>query len=126
MAAPSQLVGQILGHYRILEQIGAGGMGVVYRAHDERLDRDIALKVLPSGALTDEAARKRFRKEALALSRLNHPNIAMVFDFDTQDDMDFLVIEYIPGSRPPVASAFSHLHFPCRHTLPSSGSRSAR
>jgi serine/threonine protein kinase len=98
MAAPSQLVGQILGHYRILEQIGAGGMGVVYRAHDERLDRDIALKVLPSGALADETARKRFRKEALALSRLNHPNIAMVFDFDTQDGMDFLVTEYIPGT----------------------------
>jgi serine/threonine protein kinase len=98
MAAPSQLVGQILGHYRILEQIGAGGMGVVYRAHDERLDRDIALKVLPSGALADEAARKRFRKEALALSRLNHPNIAMVFDFDTQDGIDFLVTEYIPGT----------------------------
>jgi eukaryotic-like serine/threonine-protein kinase len=98
MAAPSQLVGQILGHYRILEQIGAGGMGVVYRAHDERLDRDVALKVLTPGALADEAARKRFRKEALALSRLNHPNIAMVFDFDTQDDMDFLVIEYIPGT----------------------------
>jgi len=98
MAAPSQLVGQILGHYRILEQIGVGGMGVVYRAHDERLDRDVALKVLTPGALVDEAARKRFRKEALALSRLNHPNIAMVFDFDTQDDMDFLVIEYIPGT----------------------------
>jgi serine/threonine protein kinase/Tfp pilus assembly protein PilF len=98
MAAPTQLVGQILGHYRILEQIGAGGMGVVYRAHDDRLDRDIALKVLPSGALADEAARKRFRKEALALSRLNHPNIAMVFDFDTQDGMDFLVTEYIPGT----------------------------
>ena len=73
-------------------------MGVVYRAHDERLDRDIALKVLPSGALADEAARKRFRKEALALSRLNHPNIAMVFDFDTQDGIDFLVTEYIPGT----------------------------
>jgi eukaryotic-like serine/threonine-protein kinase len=98
MAVPSPLVGQILGHYRIVEQIGGGGMGVVYRAHDERLDRDIALKVLPSGALADEAARKRFRKEALALSRLNHPNIAMVFDFDTQDGMDFLVTEYIPGT----------------------------
>jgi len=95
---PNRLVGQILGHYRILEQIGAGGMGVVYRAHDDRLDRDIALKVLPSGALADEAARKRFRKEALALSRLNHPNIAMVFDFDTQDGIDFLVTEYIPGT----------------------------
>jgi len=86
-----------LSHYRVLEQIGAGGMGVVYRAHDERLDRDVALKVLPPGTLGDAAARKRFRKEALALSRLNHPNIAIVHDFDTQDGIDFLVTEYIPG-----------------------------
>ena len=91
------MVGQTLGHYRILEQIGAGGMGVVYRAHDERLDRDVALKVLPAGALSDEAARKRFRKEAIALSKLNHPNIATIHDFDTQDGTDFLVMEYIPG-----------------------------
>ena len=86
-----------LSHYRIVEEIGAGGMGVVYRAHDERLDRDVALKVLPSGALADEAARRRFRKEALALSKLNHPNIATVFDFDTQEGTDFLVEELIPG-----------------------------
>ncbi len=86
-----------LSHYRILEQIGAGGMGVVYRAHDERLDRDVALKVLPFGALADDSARKRFRKEALALSKLNHPNIATVHDFDTQEETDFLVEELIPG-----------------------------
>ncbi len=86
-----------LSHYRILEQIGAGGMGVVYRAHDQRLDRDVALKVLPSGALENEGARKRFRKEALALSKLNHPNIATVFDFDLEDGTDFLVEELIPG-----------------------------
>jgi eukaryotic-like serine/threonine-protein kinase len=95
MAAASQLVGQILGHYRILEQIGAGGMGVVYRAHDERLDRDIAIKVLPRGTLADEADRKRFRKEALALAKLNHPNIATIHDFDTQDGIDFLVMEFL-------------------------------
>ncbi len=86
-----------LSHYRILEQIGAGGMGVVYRAHDERLDRDVALKVLPAGALADESARKRFHKEALALSKLSHPNIAVVHDFDTQEGTDFLVEELIPG-----------------------------
>ncbi len=86
-----------LSHYRILEQIGAGGMGVVYRAHDQRLDRDVALKVLPAGALVDEAARKRFHKEALALSKLNHPNIAVVHDFDTEEGTDFLVEELIPG-----------------------------
>jgi len=86
-----------LSHYRILEQIGAGGMGVVYRAHDERLDRDVALKVLPSGMLTDSGSRKRFRKEALALSKLNHPNIAIVDDFDSEDGVDFLVEEFIDG-----------------------------
>ena len=91
------MIGQTLGHYRVLEQIGAGGMGLVFRAHDERLERDVALKVLPPGTLTDETARKRFRKEALTLSKLNHPNIETVFDFDTQDGMDFLVMEYIPG-----------------------------
>ncbi len=91
------MIGQTLGHYRVLEQIGAGGMGVVYRAHDERLDRDVALKVLPAGTLADESARKRFRKEALTLSKLNHPNIETVFDFDTQDGVDFLVMELIPG-----------------------------
>src|SRR3984893_11993393 len=97
MAAPSQLVGLMLGHYRIIEQIGAGGMGVVYRAHDEQLDRDVAIKVLPVDTLTDEVARKRFRKEALALAKLNHPNVATVHEFGSQNDTDFLVTEYIPG-----------------------------
>ncbi|MFQ5778951.1 MAG: protein kinase [Terriglobia bacterium] len=91
------MIGQTLGHYRIIEKIGAGGMGEVYRARDERLDRDVAVKVLPAGTLADEAARKRFRKEALALSKLNHPNIQTVHDFDTQDGIDFLVTEYVPG-----------------------------
>jgi serine/threonine-protein kinase len=91
------MIGQTLGHYRILEKIGAGGMGVVYRAHDERLDRDVALKVLPTGALADDAARKRFRKEAFALAKLAHPNIAHIYDFDTQDGMDFLAMECIAG-----------------------------
>jgi len=86
-----------LSHYRILEQIGAGGMGVVFRAHDERLDRDVALKVLPPGIVVEIATRRRFHKEALALSKLNHPNIATVHDFDTQDGTDFLVEELIEG-----------------------------
>ncbi|PYX66161.1 MAG: hypothetical protein DMG74_05515 [Acidobacteria bacterium] len=98
MTAPFQLVGQVLGHYRIIEQIGAGGMGIVYRAHDEQLDRDVALKVLFAGMLADESARKRFRKEALALAKLNHPNIETVFEFGNQDGVDFLVTEYIPGT----------------------------
>jgi eukaryotic-like serine/threonine-protein kinase len=97
-AEPTTMIGQTFGHYRIVEKIGSGGMGEVYRAHDERLDRDVALKVLPAGALTDEAARKRLRKEALNLSKLNHPNIATIHDFDTQDGVDFLVMEYVAGT----------------------------
>lgn len=96
MNAPSQ-VGRTLGHYRIIEAIGAGGMGVVYRGRDARLDRDIALKLLPPDRFSDAAARKRFRNEALLLSQLNHPNIASIYDFDTQDGIDFLVMELIAG-----------------------------
>jgi eukaryotic-like serine/threonine-protein kinase len=91
------MIGQTLGHYRILERVAAGGMGVVYRARDEQLDRDVALKVLPTGTLSDETARKHFRKEAMALAKLNHPNIETVYEFGTQDGMDFLVMEYVPG-----------------------------
>jgi eukaryotic-like serine/threonine-protein kinase len=91
------MLGQTLGHYRIIEQIGAGGMGEVYRAHDEQLDRDVALKVLPVGTLTDEGARRQFRSEALALAKLNHPNIETVYEFNTQDGVDFLAMELIPG-----------------------------
>lgn len=91
------MLNQTLSHYRVLEQIGAGGMGVVYRARDEQLERDVAIKVLSPGLLADEAARKRFRKEALSLARLNHPNIAIVHEFGSQDGTDFLVTEYIPG-----------------------------
>lgn len=91
------MVGQLLGHYRVAEEIGAGGMGVVYRARDEHLERDVALKLLPAAAPADSTARRRFRQEALALSRLNHPNIATVHDFATHEGVDVLVMEYIPG-----------------------------
>src|SRR5580658_1498051 len=97
MEPSSEFIGRTLGHYRIVEQIGAGGMGVVYRAHDEQLDRDVALKVLPAGTLADDAARRQFRKEALALAKLSHPNIATVFEFSSQEGMDFLAMELIPG-----------------------------
>jgi len=91
------MIGQTLGHYRILEKVAAGGMGVVYLARDEQLERDVAVKVLPSGTLSDDAARKHFRKEATALAKLNHPHIETVYDFGTQDGVDFLVMEYVPG-----------------------------
>jgi serine/threonine protein kinase/tetratricopeptide (TPR) repeat protein len=89
--------GTKLGPYEILASIGAGGMGVVYRARDERLERDVAIKVLPLGLLTDGAARKRFRKEALALARLNHTNIATVHDVGEQNGTDYLVMECVAG-----------------------------
>jgi serine/threonine-protein kinase len=91
------MIGHTLGHYRILEKVGAGGMGEVYRAEDLHLCRDVAIKVLPVGVLADDHARKRFRKEAEALSKLNHPNIQTVHDFSTEDGIDFLVSEYVPG-----------------------------
>src|SRR6059036_1305543 len=91
------MIGETLGRYCIFEQIGAGGMGVVYRAHDQRLDRDVALKVLPAGTLANESARQQFRREALALAKLNHPNVAIVYEFDTQEGLDFLVMELISG-----------------------------
>jgi serine/threonine protein kinase len=72
-------------------------MGEVYRARDEKLGRDVALKVLPPGSLANEEAQRRFRKEATALSRLGHPHIATLFDFDAQDGTDFLVMEEVVG-----------------------------
>jgi serine/threonine protein kinase/tetratricopeptide (TPR) repeat protein len=95
--ARDDLIGVEFGHYRILGQVGSGGMGVVYRAYDAHLDREVAIKVLQPGAIFDTHSRKRFRNEAHALSKLNHPNIATVHDFDTHDRFDFLVMEYISG-----------------------------
>jgi eukaryotic-like serine/threonine-protein kinase len=92
------MIGQVLGHYRIVAKIGAGGMGEVYRAHDEQLDRDVALKILPVDALANETARKQFRKEALALAKLNHPNIETVYEFSTANGVDILAMELIPGA----------------------------
>lgn len=92
------MLGKTLGRYQISVKLGAGGMGEVYRAHDERLERDVAIKVLNAAKLEENSSRKRFRKEALVLSKLNHPNIATILDFDTQEGVDFLVMEYIVGT----------------------------
>jgi serine/threonine protein kinase/Tfp pilus assembly protein PilF len=92
---PRSLIGRELSHYRIVAKIGQGGMGEVFLAHDEHLGHNVALKVLPFG--TNERSRHLFRKEAHALSKLNHPNIVTVLDFDTQETLDFLVMEYVPG-----------------------------
>jgi eukaryotic-like serine/threonine-protein kinase len=92
------VIGRSLGHYRLLERIGAGGIGEVYRGRDEHLARDVAIKLLLPGTLADDQARNRFRKEALALSKLNHPHVATVYDFDTEGETDFLVMEYVTGT----------------------------
>ncbi|MGH9586028.1 MAG: protein kinase domain-containing protein [Acidobacteriaceae bacterium] len=89
--------GARLGRYVIIEPLGAGGMGVVYKAHDEKLDRIVAVKVLTSGVLSNEAARNHFRREALALARLNHPHIAALYDVGEQDATDYIVMECVQG-----------------------------
>ena len=94
--------GTVLGRYHLIELLGAGGMGVVYRARDERLQRDVAIKVLPPTVVSDEGARRRFRREALALAKLSHPNIATVYDVGEEADTaaehrEFEVLERIGG-----------------------------
>jgi len=91
------LIGRTLGHYRIIEKIGEGGMGVVYRARDERLDRDVAIKVLPKHLAKDPKRRERFEREGRAVSSLNHPNICTLYDIGQHDGIDFIVMEYIEG-----------------------------
>jgi len=91
------LIGRTLGHYRIVEKIGAGGMGVVYRAHDERLDRDVAIKVLPESVAADPDRQRRFEREAKAVATLSHPNILEIHDFDTEGDVTYTVTELLEG-----------------------------
>jgi eukaryotic-like serine/threonine-protein kinase len=86
-----------LGRYSIVEPLGAGGMGAVYRARDEKLERTVAIKMLAPGVLTGEDARRHFRREALALAKLNHPRIAAVYDVGEQDGADFIVMELVAG-----------------------------
>jgi tetratricopeptide (TPR) repeat protein/predicted Ser/Thr protein kinase len=92
------VTGRTLSHYEILDDLGAGGMGVVYRAHDARLDRDVAIKVLPTDRPLSENARKRFQREALAASALNHPNIITIYEVGSEGDTDFIVMEYVRGA----------------------------
>ncbi|HUA96755.1 MAG TPA: serine/threonine-protein kinase, partial [Terracidiphilus sp.] len=90
-------VGSRLGRYLLLEPLGAGGMGIVYRARDEKLERIVAVKILNRGLLTSEAVRAHFRREALALARLNHPGIAALYDVGEQDGTDYIVMECVQG-----------------------------
>jgi serine/threonine protein kinase/tetratricopeptide (TPR) repeat protein len=94
---PTALTGRTLGRYQVQERVGAGGMGVVYRAQDTRLGRTVALKVLPPGLTADAERRNRFAREAKAASALNHPNIITIFDIDRVEGVDLIAMEYILG-----------------------------
>ena len=91
------LIGRTIGHYEIIEKIGEGGMGAVYRARDIRLDRSVALKMLPGEAVANSERKRRFALEARAASALNHPNIITIYDIDVADGVDFIAMEYVAG-----------------------------
>ena len=91
------MIGRRLSHYEVFEALGAGGMGVVYRAHDTRLDRDVAIKVLPADRPRSPRARLRFKREATAASHLNHPNIITIYEIGAEGGTEYIVMEYVRG-----------------------------
>ena len=91
------MVGKTISHYQVFGKLGEGGMGVVYKARDIRLDRSVAIKVLLTEKMSDPDRKRRFIQEAKAASALNHPNIITIYDIDQADGMDFIAMEYVPG-----------------------------
>ena len=91
------MIGKTISHYRIIEQLGSGGMGVVYKAEDTKLDRTVALKFLPSHLNVNDSDKERFLQEAKAAAALNHPNVCVIHDIQEYDQQQFIIMEYVDG-----------------------------